>query len=272
MRNEHVVAPLSMESWKEYWHKNFNERLNLTEFALEDIKDLSVKVPDFNNVFHVGETFIVIMDYQNVKYLHVDGSYEQMLGYTREDLVNGGIEFMFKHIHPDDKEKVMAASVHFQDYIHSQPIQKRKMLKTNLYLRMKATDGRYVRLMEQVIVVGLNGQGAVTHTFKHFTDISHLPFSDRVMLAVIDCSSGRNKVIHTAAFEDRPTPNEEHILSSREIEILRHIAQGKPSKRIAGILNLSEHTINNHRKNMLRKLGASNIAEVLNFALLSKLL
>ncbi|WBG61834.1 autoinducer binding domain-containing protein [Pseudomonas citronellolis] len=47
-------------------------------------------------------------------------------------------------------------------------------------------------------------------------------------------------------------------LTEREVEILRWIADGKCSKSISEILNLSEHTVNFHVKSIQRKFGSSN--------------
>ena len=51
----------------------------------------------------------------------------------------------------------------------------------------------------------------------------------------------------------------------REREILSCIANGLSSKQIAGKLSISENTVANHRKNMLRKKGAKNSAELITF-------
>ncbi|NWA09506.1 autoinducer binding domain-containing protein [Pseudomonas gingeri] len=50
----------------------------------------------------------------------------------------------------------------------------------------------------------------------------------------------------------------EVLLSGREVEILRWIADGKCSRSISEILSLSEHTINYHVKSIQRKFGSSN--------------
>ena len=47
-------------------------------------------------------------------------------------------------------------------------------------------------------------------------------------------------------------------LSDRETQILRWIADGKCSKGIAAILELSEHTVNFHIKSILRKFDSPN--------------
>lgn len=55
-------------------------------------------------------------------------------------------------------------------------------------------------------------------------------------------------------------------LTRREVEIIRSIADGQPSHQIAEKLFVSPHTIETHRKNILRKLGLSNAAELVRFA------
>ncbi len=53
------------------------------------------------------------------------------------------------------------------------------------------------------------------------------------------------------------------LLNDRERDILMLIAQGKQSKEIAHQLFLSPHTINTHRKNLLKKLDARTPTELL---------
>jgi len=47
-------------------------------------------------------------------------------------------------------------------------------------------------------------------------------------------------------------------LTAREIEVLRGIAQGQSNKIIAFDLNIVEHTVKNHIKSILSKLGAND--------------
>ncbi len=57
------------------------------------------------------------------------------------------------------------------------------------------------------------------------------------------------------------------ILSLREIEVVRLISEGLTTKEIASKLCLSHHTINAHRKNILKKLNAKSASEVVRFAM-----
>ncbi len=54
----------------------------------------------------------------------------------------------------------------------------------------------------------------------------------------------------------------ESALTAREAEILDLIARGLTSKQIARHLNISPYTVNTHRDNLRRKLGAHNGAQL----------
>ncbi len=56
-------------------------------------------------------------------------------------------------------------------------------------------------------------------------------------------------------------------LTSREREVLQHMLEGRSNRQIAVALDLSEHTVNIHVKNILSKLGVSGRTEAVTVAL-----
>jgi len=60
---------------------------------------------------------------------------------------------------------------------------------------------------------------------------------------------------------------QDNQLTSREQEVLRHIANGESNKQIAKALDLSVRTVETHRLNIKRKLGIEGQAELIKFAL-----
>ena len=55
-------------------------------------------------------------------------------------------------------------------------------------------------------------------------------------------------------------------LSERELQIIRFIAEGYTNSQIAAIVYLSNHTVNTHRKNIMKKLGVNNTAGIVMYA------
>jgi len=61
------------------------------------------------------------------------------------------------------------------------------------------------------------------------------------------------------------------VLTEREKQIARYIKDGFTTPRMAAFLFLSEHTVDTHRKNILKKLGLKSTSELVRFASENKL-
>jgi len=59
--------------------------------------------------------------------------------------------------------------------------------------------------------------------------------------------------------------NYKNLLTAREMQIAKMVTQGISSESIAQQLDLSLHTVNSHRKNILRKLNAKNPIDLMNY-------
>lgn len=62
------------------------------------------------------------------------------------------------------------------------------------------------------------------------------------------------------------TPSAE-LLTTREREIIKLIAEGKSSKEIAGLLFISSRTVQHHRANIMRKLNFKKTADLVKYAI-----
>lgn len=78
------------------------------------------------------------------------------------------------------------------------------------------------------------------------------------------CGDILDVLIQPTADEKR-SPGDE-TLSSREMEVLEWVVKGLTTNQIADQLNVSTHTINSHRKNMLKKLGLTSPVELIVYA------
>jgi len=57
------------------------------------------------------------------------------------------------------------------------------------------------------------------------------------------------------------------VLSPRELQVLRLVAEGKTSKDIAVLLDLGLQTVRSYRKTLMKKLGVNNVAGLTQMAL-----
>ncbi|MEM9823512.1 MAG: response regulator transcription factor [Bacteroidota bacterium] len=68
------------------------------------------------------------------------------------------------------------------------------------------------------------------------------------------------------SFAPDPVETASSLLTDRQIEIVRMVANGKIAKEIASELNLSTHTVYTHRKNIMKKLNINSASELVIYA------
>lgn len=66
--------------------------------------------------------------------------------------------------------------------------------------------------------------------------------------------------------------NNEVGLTKREIEIIEWIAEGLSNVKIAEKLNISNRTVDTHRTNILKKTGVKNVAELVKYSIVNKII
>jgi len=77
--------------------------------------------------------------------------------------------------------------------------------------------------------------------------------------------------IQTGNLDSAPLPAAIGTLSPREVQVLRLVAEGKTSKEIGVLLDLTEQTVRSYRKTMMKKLGVNNVAGLTQLAFSSGL-
>jgi FixJ family two-component response regulator len=100
--------------------------------------------------------------------------------------------------------------------------------------------------------------GAIEFLAKPFRDQELL---DAVMVGIEKDRARLEKAQSAAELQKRFAS-----LTAREREVMHHIASGKPNKQIAAALRLSEVTVKVHRGNVMRKMRANSLADLVRMA------
>lgn len=83
-------------------------------------------------------------------------------------------------------------------------------------------------------------------------------------------SSGVSEIVMDSLMNSyEPKQDEDHSdipLTDREIDIVRHLANGKSNKEIATDLFISVRTVETHRRTIHKKLGINSLAELVRYA------
>ena len=126
----------------------------------------------------------------------------------------------------------------------------RVLPKTNILILSMYSEENYVRN-------ALNA-GARGYILKNAMDID--------LAAAIKKLAAGQKVVGPGLLSSPYEPEPGDPLTPREKQILQLIAEGKPNKEIAALLDLSVNTVSVHRANIMDKLNIHRTAELVLYA------
>jgi DNA-binding NarL/FixJ family response regulator len=105
---------------------------------------------------------------------------------------------------------------------------------------MKADAGRDLVMAIQALLAG--------QTF----------FTQKVAQIVLDGFNGKRSATE---------PGESQRLTTKEREVVQLLAEGKSSKEVATVLDVSTKTVETHRTNIMRKLSCHSVTELVRYAI-----
>ncbi len=143
-------------------------------------------------------------------------------------------------------------------------------------IRMNGMSGlelqdRLIERKSPLPMVFITGHGdvpmAVSSMKKGATDFIEKPFKESELLPLVErmLSQARNALSHhqEAASRDALLSR----LTTREAQVLERIVAGRLNKQIADDLTISIKTVEAHRANIMEKLDANTVADLLKIAL-----
>ncbi len=210
--------------------------------------------------FSPGKYYYFILNFFDIRFEYIHPATEYILGIKPEDY---NFELIFERMHPEDAAQIQlkesAAGVFFYERI---PVSKIQSYKSSYTFRIRDANGIYKTILHQSIPLSITDAGRIHHVLSVHTDISFMNLlpDDRISFIGIN-----GEPSYYSLSTDPKTilqPQKDLELSKREQEIVKLLSEGLASKQIADALRISTHTVDTHRRNLLKKTGAKNTLEL----------
>lgn len=168
---------------------------------------------------------------------------EETLGYTLQEILEmGGMNYMKAIVHPEDQHIPEDSIDHYQQFDGAE---------FGGLFRAKHKNGKeYKWFMGWAKAFRKNEEGCVKEVICVDVDMSpRMNTEDQLIQALRENLKQKNRLLMKS-------------LRKREVEILKYICQGFSTREIAEKLFISANTVSTHRKSIQRKLGTSNVADL----------
>lgn len=206
-----------------------------------------------------------LIDYSSGKYTYLSEQIQDILGYSKEEYLYGGLTYHAGNFNSEDRN--LYTEVVFKDireFWKKIPPQELSRYRFSFNHRYRRKDGTISQLLQQGFYLEPQAQGVPVLNLLTFNDIGDFKTDTNLVLTISRYSkdSGFEKVFIKSYGHVKKS-----MISARESEILRLSLDGLSSKMIADKLFISIQTVKNHKKNMMEKTSARNIAELISISL-----
>lgn len=211
------------------------------------------------SLFAAGSFYYYILDLVSYKMTYVHEGIEEVLGIKQEDW---SIDTFFNLIHPNEIEnwhEKEALAIKFK--LKDIPKEDISVYKTTYLMKMRHASGNYKTILHQAKAINVSNDGKVQTVIGVHTDVTYLNPPIRNEISFI---SRKKPNVHFAKeggvyLQIKETSN---VFTKREKEIMALIIKGKTANEIGSILHISSHTVNTHKRNMLKKSKCKNSREL----------
>ncbi|MEW4925034.1 LuxR C-terminal-related transcriptional regulator [Algibacter sp. 2305UL17-15] len=226
--------------------------------------DFKAPVLDFvdqiASLFSPGDFYYYILNFATYKMEFVSEGVKNVLNIDPDEF---SVDRFFSLMHPKDMEdlhKKERASVNFK--LEKIPVEDMTKYKTVYLMRLRLDDGSEKTILHQSKTISISKDGKIQQTMGIHTDVTHFNIINDHKVSFIGFKRP-NYYYDEKNDTFNLTPHIDSVYTKREKQILKEISKGKCLNNIAETLKISAHTINTHRKNILKKNECKNMAELI---------
>lgn len=232
----------------------------------KDYREIIQKSPLVNGLWTVGNWFCFVGNTHAQKLEMVTGNSLEVIGYTPDEIIRNNARFVAELIHNADFKFVTSVMSMAMQYVNDIPLNQRPMVYVVFYNRSVRKDGRTIITQNQNIPIVFD-ENNIPFIFSNIiTDITHLGPNNIPAALLVNKYTGVNLHIDPQNLRLKPFHS---IFTDREMDIIRLLIQGKNSREVAGLLNISPETVRTHRKNILAKAGLTNTNKLISYFMLN---
>lgn len=138
----------------------------------------------------------------------------------------------------------------------------RKHMSYTWNYRIKNSQGKYVNIVQNTTPLQFDENNKPIVGLAHYTVLN-----EPMNLNISACAKilNENNEYKTLFFKNMSSTNLLDGISERERDVVRLLLRNKTSEEIANVLNISKHTVDTHRRNVLKKLNAGSTAELVTY-------
>lgn len=221
------------------------------------------KLIELDFYYPYNSTFFCITNTATQSFEYVSKNFTSCTGIPKEEMLKGGMEYFWSLFHDNDIKLWIQCLQELMTFTMNElnDDQRKRMSYTWNY-RIKNSKGDYVSIVQNTTPLQFDKDNKPIIGLAHYTVLNSQSLSD--ICASAKYLNDQNEY-ETLFHSNISSKNMLNFISNRERDIVRLLITKKTSNQIAKSLNISKHTVDTHRRNILKKLNLDSTSELINY-------
>jgi len=228
-----------------------------------EIKEHIKKLIELDFYYPYNTTFFCITNTVYKRFEYISKNFTACTGLSKDKLNAGGMDYFWTLFHPDDIQPWLTCLQSLMTFTMTDlSDEKRRKMSYTWNYRIKNQKGEYITIIQNTTPLQFDKEQKPIIGLAHYTVLE----GD---LNMDICASAKylndNNEYETLFYKNISSENLLNTISNRERDIIRLLLISKTSNEISDILHISKHTVDTHRRNILKKLDLNSTFELLNY-------
>lgn len=244
---------------------NINETYNeiFETYPEVKIKNHIKKLIELDFYYPYNSTFYCITNTVHQSFEYVSKNFTACTGLDSSKMIAGGMDYFWSLFHPEDIQLWIKSLQQLMAFTMTElnDEQRKKMSYTWNY-RIKNADDNYVNIIQNTTPLQFDEANKPIIGLAHYTVLHGITNMD--ICATAKYLNDKNEY-ETLFYQNVTNANILDAISNRERDIVRLLITKKTSDEIGRLLNISKHTVDTHRRKILKKLNLTSTIELINY-------
>ncbi|REE25730.1 PAS domain-containing protein [Winogradskyella pacifica] len=225
------------------------------------LKEHIAKIIELDDYLPYSSTFFCVTNTQDLTFEYISKNFTACLGLDAGELKALGMRYFWSRIHPEDIDAWLSALNSLMEFTLSEiPEDKRKDANYTWNFRLKNSDDVYVNIIQNTTPLVFDSDGKPIIGLAHYTVLDANVKMEITASAKLLNSHNEYETLFFNNFSQKLLNDS---ISNRERDVIRLLVLNQSSKQISKKLNISSHTVDTHRRNILKKLNISSTGELI---------
>lgn len=227
----------------------------------KSVKKHVSKIVELDYYMPYNTTYFCVVNSHSRTYEYISKNFEACTGISKNFMEEGGVAYFWSLIHPNDVGLWLKSMELLMNFTMTELTkeQRTKMNYTWNY-RIKNGAGKYINIIQNTSPLTFDKNDKPYVGLSHYTVLEG---ESQLDICATAKYLNENNEYETLYFNNISGQHLLGTFSNRERDIIRMLLLRKTSVEIAELLFISRHTVNTHRRNILKKINIKSTGELI---------